>query len=203
MGADSVGGRGLAGVHRKLESWEKAKEGVVPRAADLGARAQARGRPCALPLCRAIGGASLAANTCPGGRVRYVRNPRLSPSTSENARSTHPVRASLARALPALSAARHRAAPSVAEQVSGTILCTGTILCDGLPGILHRGTLLHPCRRPCTFVRPATLTLRDAGDQFPPRSVVTTLSTAPLVRWLRPGLGIRGKSSLFAVVLLL
>lgn len=91
------------GVHRKLESWEKAKEGVV-LGAEIRSRAQARGRPCILPLWDAIGGASLAANTCPGPAYATCVTP-VSPSTSENARSTHPMRVSLARALPALSAA--------------------------------------------------------------------------------------------------
>ena len=102
VGEARRGGLG-AGVHRKLESWEKAKEGVV-LGTEARPRAQARGRPCTLPLWHAIGGACLAANTCPGPVYATCVTP-VSPSTSENARSTHPVRASLARALPALSAA--------------------------------------------------------------------------------------------------
>lgn len=81
-------GGGGSGVHRKLESWEKAKEGVV-LGAEIRSRAQARGRPCILPLWDAIGGASLAANTCPGPAYATRVTP-VSPSTSENARSNAP-----------------------------------------------------------------------------------------------------------------
>lgn len=66
--------------HRKLESWEKAKEGVV-----LGARrAQAPGFPVALPFGRAIGGAFLPANTYPGERgasCSLTRAVRVVPSS--------------------------------------------------------------------------------------------------------------------------
>lgn len=90
-------------MHRKLESWEKAKEGVV-LGAEIRSRAQARGRPCILPLWDAIGGASLAANTCPGPAYATRVTP-VSPSTSENARSNAPDASELGAALPALSAA--------------------------------------------------------------------------------------------------
>jgi len=68
-------------AHRKLESWEKAKDGVGARSSQ---RAQAPGLPVALPFGRAIGGAFLPANTYPGERgasCSLSRGVRVEPSS--------------------------------------------------------------------------------------------------------------------------